>query len=144
MSGVMHAVAAAALPVATGLVVLAVAARGIIAVRLEHAAAQRLAAQYVDALGVCALAAVATYVLAVGLAGELGPGSLILAVALGVAAVLARSMPGEAEQTAPAPTAAKAPPSPAPARDAPAEAHSLWVDAREDDPAARTGLWSRA
>jgi hypothetical protein len=84
-------------------------------------------------------------VLAVGLAGELGPGSLIVAVVLGVAAVLARTVPGELDQTPPAPVAAKAPPTqtPAPAPD-PTGAPSLWVDTREDDPTARTGLWSRA
>jgi hypothetical protein len=145
MSGLMHAVATAALPVAIGLVGLAAGARAIIALQLDHAPALRLAAQYLDALALWALAAVATYVLAVGLAGELGPGSLILAVVLGVAAVLARSMPGEAEETGPAPVAGKAPPpqTPAPTPE-PTGAHSLWVDTREDDPTARTGLWSRA
>jgi hypothetical protein len=141
----MHDVAAAALPVAVGLVALAVTARAVIAVELDHAAARRLAAQYLEALSVWALAAVATHVLALGLAGEVGVGSLIVAIGLGVAAVLARTTAAEPE-AAPAPVAPEAPPPTpgAPAAEPAAPAHSLWVDTRDDDTTPRTGLWSRA
>jgi hypothetical protein len=143
MSGVLHDVAAAALPVAIGLVALAATARGLIAVELDHAPAQRLAAQYLDALGIWALAAVATHVLALGLAGELGLGSLIVPVALGVAAVLLRTTAGEPVAAA-TPVAQTPPPTPTADAPTPAPAHSLWVDTRDDDTTPRAGLWSRA
>jgi hypothetical protein len=164
-------VAVAALPVAVGLLALAAAARAVVWSGLDHAVAGRLSHLYAEALSTWCLAAVATHVLALGLAGEAALGSMIVPVLIGVAALLlrpalvgatpvaagaeppraaARETPGSASQSAvdvaSRPAAPAPPPAPTAAPAPPiagAPAESLWADGK-DDGAARTGLWSRA
>ena len=167
MTAFMHDVARAALPVAIGLLVCALAAAAVLWSRFDDAQAQRLARQYLEPLSTWCLVALATHTLALGAAGEASVLSLVLPLALGAAAVLLRVAP-EQETAAPAaerarPHATAARPA-APARTAPTTkarmaapaatrataatsgppAGRLWADPTEDEAATRTGLWSRA
>jgi len=151
MSNVAHA----ALPVAVTLLVFAVAARAVLWSQVDDPYAQRLAREYLEPLSTWCLGALAVYAAARGAAGELGALSLGLALVLGAAAVVLRSVP--ATSTAATPTAAPRatppaarppmPATPAPARPAaPATptadtpARSLWAD---DESRPHVGLWSR-
>jgi hypothetical protein len=148
MSALMHDVARAALPVAIGLLILAVTARVALSAGLDDDRARRLAAQYLEPLATWCLVALATYAVALGLAGEAGVLSVAVALALGAAAMALR-VSGETTE-APARPAAPAPeptpaPEPAPAAPPPASpAGRLWADPTDDETARRTGLWSRA
>jgi hypothetical protein len=113
MSGLMHDVARAALPVAIGLLLLAAAARALLAAPVEDAPARRLARLCLEPLSTWCLAALAVYAVALGAAGEMSGGSLVLALALGAAAAALWFM-SDAGDTAPAeparrPAAAHAP-----------------------------------
>jgi hypothetical protein len=148
VTGFMHDVATASLPVAIGLLALAVTARAVVWAGIDHAPAQRLAQQYVEPLSTWCLVAVAVDVVAVGAAGDAGVVSLALPLALGVAAVLVRPA-GEQEEPAAAarPAPAPVPVTPAPVATGPptpAPAASLWADDADDESARRVGLWSRA
>jgi hypothetical protein len=169
VSGFAHDVAAASLPVAIGLAVLAGAARLVLWAQVDDVRAQRVARQYLGPLTTWCLVAVATNSLAVGAAGEASVVSLALPAVLGGAAVLLRPaaetpVPGgvEPEQkppkrratvdaTAPERTPAAYKPAAttraaqglAPASpDAPAPARALWAGGDEESNG-RLGLWSR-
>lgn len=171
MSGFMHDVARAALPVAIGLLVLAATARGVLSAPVDDPPARRLARLYLGPLSTWCLGALAVYTVARGAAGEARVGSFVLPLALGAAAAVLWSMSEAAEEKAAshaaqaAPRSAAAPPAraapaaattvspaaaPAPAAPAaapprtPAPAGRLWVDPAEEEAAGRTGLWSRA
>ena len=168
MTGVLHDVARAALPVAAALLVVAGAARVVLWMDLDDERLHYVARQYLAPLSAWCLGAVAVYAIALGGAGEAGLAPLALAAAIGGAAVLLRAPEeasrqeetGRGAETRPAgddrrrpPAAADssraatrplgedlAPARPAPAR-APDPAGSLWREPAED--ATRTGLWSR-
>jgi hypothetical protein len=154
MSNVAHA----SLPVAVALLVFAAAARAVIWAQVDDPVAQRLAREYLEPLSTWCLVALAVHAAALGAAGELGALSLGLAVLLGAAAFLLRSLPEEraAAPAAPRPAAPAVPATPAaPATPRPAApavpatpatptaappADSLWAD---DESRPRVGLWSR-
>jgi hypothetical protein len=148
MTAFLHDAAGASLPVAVGLLALAVAARGVLWAGIDHGPAQRVAERYLDPLALWCLVAVAVHTVALGAAGDADAFSFALPLALGVGAVLVR--PGrdttqrrervDEPPRAAAPRPTPAPPSPAPA---PEPAGRLWTD-RDDDRERRTGLWSRA
>jgi hypothetical protein len=163
VTGFMHDVASASLPVAIGLLALAATARAVLWARLDHAPAQRLAQHHLEPLSTWCLVAVAVNTAAVGAAGDAGVVSLALPLCLGVAAVMLRSAgerdapaaaaPAKARPrpapgtTAPAAPAPPAPPAPAPAAPVPAAPTppgSLWADETDDEATRRAGLWSRA
>ena len=156
MTAFMHDVARAALPVAIGLLVCAAAAAAVRWSRFDDAQAQRLARQYLEPLSTWCLVALATHTLALGAAGEASVLSLVLPLALGAAAVLLRTAAGSGPRPAPAEPAKRraAAPPPRPARppaDAPPAATQaahptapLWAEPADDEPATRSGLWSRA
>jgi hypothetical protein len=129
----MHDVAAASLPVAIGLLVLAAWARAVLWAQVDREPARRVATAYLGPLSVWCLIAAATNALAVGASGDAGVASLAVPLGLGVAAVVLRASVGE-EPDAPAPVE----PDERPAAPAPASAHPPAVaDTRPP------GLWSR-
>jgi hypothetical protein len=166
MTGVLHDVARAALPVAAALLVVAGAARVVLWMDLDDERLQYVARQYLAPLSAWCLGAVAVYAIALGGAGEAGLAPLAVAAGIGGAAVLLRApeeatrqqetgrgaegagddrrRPPAAEDSSRAATrplgedVARA--RPAPAR-APDTAGSLWREPAEDS--TRTGLWSR-
>jgi len=157
MTAFMHDVARAALPVAIGLLVCALAAAAVLWSRFDDAQAQRLARQYLEPLSTWCLVALATHTLALGAAGEASVLSLVLPLALGAAAVLVRTAADSSPRPAPAPAEpvkrrAAAPPAPPPPAThappaTPTAAHPsapLWADPADDESATRSGLWSRA
>jgi hypothetical protein len=155
MTAFLHDAAGASLPVAVGLLALAVAARGVLWAGIDHGPAQRVAERYLDPLALWCLVAVAVHTVALGAAGDADAFSFALPLALGVGAVLvrpARDVPEPTERTqrpervdqppvTAAPRTTPAPPTPAPA---PAPDGRLWTDRGDDDRGRRTGLWSRA
>jgi hypothetical protein len=115
MSGFFSTVANAALPVAVGLLVLAVVARGVLLTQPDDARAIRLADLYVEPLAVWSLAALTLQVLALVAAGRAGALALSLPIALALvaAAVLlwseSESEPAAEEGPVDAPAPAAAP-----------------------------------
>jgi hypothetical protein len=154
MTAFAHDAARAALPVAIGLLALAVTAAGALWAPVDDARALRLARRYLEPLSTWCLIALATHLLALGAAGELDVLSLALPLVLGAAAGILRSADGADGQAGPDPEAVAPPPAPpaaAPERPAPAPAApapppasggSLWAG-HDDERAPRTGLWSR-
>jgi hypothetical protein len=112
--------AAASLPVAICLLILAAAARAALWAQVDDARAQRVAAQYLEPLATWSVIAILVHAVALGGAGELSFGGLGLSLAIAFAGVLLR--PG-AE-----PAAERAPAEPAPEPDAapPAQPGGLW------------------
>jgi hypothetical protein len=145
VTGVMHDIARAALPVAAALLVLAAAARVALWVDLDDEKVAYVARQYLAPLSTWCLGAVAVYAVALGAAGEAGVVPLALAAGIGGAAMLLRAPEEHAPQEAPRPVAED--PSRVQTRplgDDVAAARAgggLWLDPAEDK--TRTGLWSR-
>jgi hypothetical protein len=136
MSAFMHDVARASLPVAIALLAFAGVARA--ALWADDAALVRRGRQYVEPLSTWCLGAVGVQLFAVVAAGDAGALSLLLPIAIGVAAALLR--PSEEAAPAPAPTKRAAAPTPPPPSPAPA---SLWVKHADDERAREGSLWSR-
>jgi uncharacterized membrane protein len=110
MSTLMHDIARAALPVAVALLILAVAARTVLWVKIDDYTT-RLARDYVEPLASWCLIALMVYALARVAAGEGSALALALPLVLGVVALLALSAGEPEEQTAPV-----EPPAPEPVR----------------------------
>jgi hypothetical protein len=151
MTGLLHDVARAALPVAAALLVCAGAARVALWMDLDDERLKYVARQYLPPLIGWCLGAVAVYAIALGGAGEAGLAALALAAGIGAAAVLLRAPDGESrteEAGGGADPRAQTRPlgddvvvARAETRPRPAAGASLWQEPAEDS--ARTGLWSR-
>jgi hypothetical protein len=149
MSDVMHHLAVAALPVAIGLVALALGAWGALAAQLDDADTVRLARTYLEPLSTWALIAIGVHALALLAAGDASGLALALALALAAGAVALRIAPAP-EQTGaatapPTPEAPRAPePAPAPIPSGPVAPTDgpLWAgrDARRRH--GSTALWN--
>ncbi len=131
MTDALHHVTRAALPVAIVLLSFALAARAVLWAQLDHAAARRIASQYVEPLSTWCLIATGVYTLALGLRGDAELVAFVVPVVIGVAAVALRP-PGE-------PSPAKPEPEPEPAAQAPASPTQQVT--RTPIPAGH--LWSR-
>jgi hypothetical protein len=149
MTAALHHAAAAALPVAIGLLAVTAAARA--ALWADHGERRLgdLAHEHLGPLSTWCLIADAVHTAALGAAGEAGVGSLGLALAIGAAAAVLRAPAEErAEPAASGDGAAwSAAPAPASPKDAvharrTAGARSLWAEPAAEAEA-RTGLWSR-
>ena len=138
MSGVAHHVAGAALPVALGLLALALCARLALWAPADDARLRAAARAYLAPLCTWCLVATGVYAVALGATGEAGVlGFAVAAVVAGVALALHGWEPAtERAPARPEPPAAPVAPPPA----APAGHRSLWA---EPEDGARTGLWSR-
>src|SRR5689334_23541551 len=101
----MSHVTQAALPVALGLLSLALAARAILWAEIDHAPARRIASRYLDALCVWCLIATGVYTVALALRNDAELVAFVVPVVIAVGAVLLR----------PARESAPAEPSPEPA-----------------------------
>src|SRR4051812_34839077 len=110
----MSEIAHAALPVIVALLILTVAARAVLFTKVDDDLT-RFAREHLEALSSWCLIGLVVYGLALAAAGELGVVSFLIAVAMGVVAVLARSLP---EAPEPAPEVPVEPPA-APTRAAP-------------------------
>jgi len=120
----MSAVAHAALPVVVALLILAVAARAVLWSKVDDDLT-RVAREHLEALTSWCLIGLVVYGLALAAAGELGVLSFVLAVAMGVVAVLVRTVPEPKD--APEPVAA---PEPEPVASRAAPTGSLWARQR--------------
>ena len=116
----MSAIANASLPVAVVLLVLTATARGVLWAEIDDPAWQRTAREYLEPLSTWCLGAAALNVIALGAAGEFGPGMLV-PIALGAGAVFLRSERAAVEMVAPGPE-------PSPPRTA---TGSLWARERQ-------------
>jgi hypothetical protein len=147
MSDLMHHVAVASLPVAIGLVALALGAWGALAAQLDDADTVRLARTHLEPLSTWALLALGVHTLTLLLAGDASGPALALALALAAGAVALRIAPEPAQTgtaTAPPPPEAPRAPEPAPIRTgpvAPADG-SLWADRDARRPRSSTALWN--
>ena len=119
----MSEIAHAALPVVVALLLLAVAARVVVMTDVDDDLT-RFAREHLEALSSWCLIGLVVYGLALAAAGELGIVSFAIAVAMGVVAVLARTVPEARDAPEPAPEE----PAPAPPRGAPTG--SLWARSR--------------
>jgi Na+-transporting methylmalonyl-CoA/oxaloacetate decarboxylase gamma subunit len=123
----MSEIAHAALPVVVALLILAVAARVVLWTQVDDDLT-RFAREHLEALSSWCLIGLVVYGLALAAAGELSVLSFIVAVVMGVVAVLARNVPEEK----PAPESA--PPDmvvePPPARPVAPTTGSLWARQR--------------
>jgi hypothetical protein len=90
VTGLLHDVARAALPVASALLVVALAARVALWADLDDERLTYVARQYLAPLTTWCLGAVAVYAVALGGAGEAGVVPLALAGGIGAAAVVLR------------------------------------------------------
>ena len=110
MTEALHHVTRASLPVALVLLSFALAARAVLWAQLDHAAAARLARQYLEPLSTWCLIATGVYTLALGLRGDAELVAFVIPVVIAVAAVLLRpegepardEPPPEPEPVAPA------------------------------------------
>lgn len=116
MSDFIHHISVAALPVAIGLVALALAAWGALAAQLEDAETIRLARTYLEPLSTWALIAIGVHALALLAAGDASGLALALALALAAGAVALRIAPEPVQHAA---TSATPPPPAAPRTRAP-------------------------
>src|SRR4051794_21490094 len=146
MSGALHDVARAALPVAVVLLILAGAARCALALELDDARTAYVARQYLPALSTWCLVAIGVNAVALGGAGEIGAAPLALAFGVGAAAVLVRAPEaqapaGEAERPVPAARAPAAAPETQPAEPAPPPPRRVGDGPAGGPP--RPGPWRR-
>ena len=127
MTDALHHVTRAALPVAIALLSFALAARAVLWAQLDHAAARRIASQYLEPLSTWCLIATGVYTLALGLRGDAELVAFVVPVVIGVAAVALRPAgepsPGEPE---PEPAARASAPPASPVTSAPIPAGHLW------------------
>jgi hypothetical protein len=122
----MSTIAHAALPVAVALLILAVAARAVLYSKVDDDLT-RVAREHLEALTSWCLVGLVVYALALTAAGELSVLAFLIAVAMGVVAVLARTVPEE-KQDAPEPVVVTPEPQPVTSRAAPTG--SLWARQR--------------
>jgi hypothetical protein len=140
VTGFMHDVARAALPVAAALLVLAAAARVALWADLDDEKLVSVARQYLAPLSTWCLGAVGVYAVALGAAGEAGVVPLALAAGIGAAAMLLRAP--ESRDETPAPPVRAEAPTRRVAEDVPRPSPGgLWQEPADTE--ARTGLWSR-
>jgi hypothetical protein len=151
MTDALHHIAIASLPVAIGLVALALGAWGALAARLDDADTVRLARTYLEPLSTWALVAVGVHALALLGADEAGGPAIALSLLLAAGAVALRLAPAPAQTgetattVAPAPPAPTSEPAPAPTPAAPVAPTDgpLWAGRaaarRRQDP---TALWN--
>ena len=90
MTDALHHVTQAALPVAFGLLSLALAARAVLWAELDHAPARRIARQYLEPLSTWCLIATGVYTLALGLRNDAELVAFVVPLVIAVAAVLVR------------------------------------------------------
>jgi hypothetical protein len=142
VSDAMHQVSGAALPVAIGLLVLAAIARGLLWADAGDERARATARRSFEPLLVFGGIAAIVDVLALALAGDAGPLSFVvpLALAAGAGAVLWERFESVSPVEDPAPPEPEPQPEPKPAAP-PAHDGSLWAGPAEE-PAPRTTLWS--
>lgn len=150
MTGLMHHVAIAALPIAIGLVALALGAWGALAAQLDDADTVRLARTYLEPLSTWALVAIGVHALALLAAGDAGGLAVAFALLLAAGAVALRIVPapGQAAVTTPPPPAPPRAPGPGPAPlptgpVAPVDG-SLWANRDRDArrPRGSATLWN--
>lgn len=143
-SGLMHHIAIASLPVAIGLVALALGAWGALAAQLDDADTVRLARTYLEPLSTWALIAIGVHALALLAAGDASGLAIALALALAAGAVALRIAPAP-EQTgaAPPPPAAPRAPEPAPVPTGPVAPTDgpLWAGRDARRPHGSRALW---
>lgn len=145
MSDLLHHLSVAALPVAIGLVALALAAWGALAAQLEDAETVRLARSYLEPLSTWALIAIGVHTLTLLAAGDATGLALALALALAAGAVALRIAPEPQQHTAPTSPPPVSPPDPEPAPlpagpIAPADG-PLWAGPREARRRESATLW---
>lgn len=142
MSDLMHHVAIASLPVAIGLVALALGAWGALAAQLDDADTVRLARTYLEPLSTWALVAIGVHALALLAAGDAGGLSVAFVLLLAVGAVALRIAPAPAPARAAPPRAPAPEPAPPPSGPvAPADG-SLWADRDARRSRASAALWN--
>jgi hypothetical protein len=153
MSGFLHDVAAASLPIAITLLLLGALARGVLASRTDDAELRELAAAYVGPFSLFCLVAAGVHL--VGLLGSGDGGGLAIALGLAIAAGAVALRPTDATRAAAAVPAAAPAPAPAPepvAEEAPDPAPApvpgpladgaLWAGPVESSTHRRSALWS--
>jgi hypothetical protein len=148
MSAFLGHVAGAALPVAIGLAVLALAARAVLWMSVEEPVLRRLAQQHIAPLCTWCLLATVTYAIgAIGSGGlavsSLSVSLLLLAIGVGLRPDGAPAEPQVRPAPAPAPASTEPPAAPGERPPAPAPTGSLWANPVGDDARPRQGLWSR-
>jgi hypothetical protein len=110
VSDLLHHLSVAALPVAIGLVALALAAWGALAAQLDDADTVRLARTYLEPLSSWALIAIGVHALALLAAGDATGLALALALALAAGAVALRIAPAPQQHATATPAATPPPP----------------------------------
>jgi hypothetical protein len=144
-SGLAQHLAVASLPVAIGLVGLALGAWGALAAQLDDADTVRLARTHLEALSTWALIALGVHALALLAAGDMSGLALALILALAAGAVALRIAP-EPEQTGatPPPSAPPRAPEPSPVPTGPVAPTdgSLWAGRDARRPRGSTALWN--
>jgi hypothetical protein len=147
MTGAAHHIAGASLPVALGLLVLALAARLALWAPADDARLRAAAREYLAPLSAWCLIAAGVYAVALGATGEASALSFAVAAAIaGVALALHAPNIKGSDPFIRAPGAAERP-EPTPAATAnlkgsdPFSERSLWAEGDAAD--SRTGLWSR-
>jgi hypothetical protein len=134
VTGLLHDIARAALPVAIALLVCAAAARA--ALKVDDEPTRRMARLYLPPLAGWCVAAATVDAAALLAGGDAGFGSVLLAIGVGAAGGLL--MPAPTPSAPPPPAATPTAPPPAD----PAPASPLWASPEEPTTAApRSGLW---
>lgn len=145
MNELMHHIAIASLPIAIGLVALALGAWGALAAQVDDDDTVRLARTYLEPLSTWALIGIGVHMLALLAAGDAGGLSLALSLLLAAGAVALRIAPAPApRQTATSPPAPpKAPVAPEPTGPVAPTDGPLWAgrDAARR-PRSSTALWN--
>jgi TctA family transporter len=122
----MSDIARASLPVAIVLLILTTVAHGALLAPIDDARARLVARRYLEPLSTWCLVALGTHTLALIAAGSAGVFSLVVAVVLGVAAVLLRSVNETNEPAGDEPETF----APAPAAPVPTSTGTLWARER--------------
>ena len=139
MTAFAHDVTRASLPVAIGLLALAMTAAAALWAPVDDTRALRLARQYLEPLSTWCLIALGAHVVARGAAGELDVLSLALPLILGAVAAVLRWVASTEERATP--DAEPVAPPPSPTAPAPAAGGPLWAG-RDEGQSERTGLWT--
>jgi hypothetical protein len=143
-----HDVAVASLPIAIGLVALALGAWGALAAQLDDADTVRLARTYLEPLSTWALIAIGVHALALLAAGGASGPAIALALVLAAGAVALRIAPAPeqigAATAPPPPPAAPRMPAPAPVPKGPVAPTDgpLWADRDARRPRGSATLWN--
>jgi hypothetical protein len=150
MNDLMHHIAIASLPIAIGLVALALGAWGALAAQLDDEDTVRLARTYLEPLSTWALVAIGVHTLALLAAGEAGGLAIALSLLLAAGAVALRIAPAPAQTataTAPPrppepPRAAAPEPAPLPTGPVAPTDGPLWAGRDARRPRSSTALWN--